>query len=37
MMIVRGPDHPKTLATQNVTTLFDKHCFYKYNRSIVLL
>ena len=36
-MIVRGPDHPKTLTTQNVHTLFDKHCFYKYNRSIVLL
>lgn len=37
MMIVRGPDHPKVLTTQNVHTLFDKHCFYKYNRSIVLL
>lgn len=36
-MIVRGPDHPKALTTQNVYTLFDKHCFYKYNRSIVLL
>ncbi len=36
-MIARGPDHPKTLSTSNVNTLFDKHTFYKYNRSIVLV
>jgi hypothetical protein len=37
LMIVRGPDHPKTLSTPNVQTIFDKHTFYKYNRSIVLV
>jgi hypothetical protein len=36
-MIVRGPDHPKTVSTQKCHALFDKHCFYKYNRSITLL
>jgi hypothetical protein len=37
LMIIRGPDHPKTLSTPNVQTIFDKHTFYKYNRSIVLV
>ena len=37
MMIVRGPDHLKTLNTVNVHALYDKHAFYKYNRSIVML
>lgn len=35
LMIARGPDHPKSLSTPNSEFLLDKHCFYKYNRSIV--
>jgi hypothetical protein len=36
MMIFRGQDHPNS-PNSNINTIFDKHAFYNYNRSVTLL
>jgi hypothetical protein len=36
MIIARGPDHPNSLSKQ-YPTIFDKHNFYNYNKSLTLL
>lgn len=36
MIIVRGPDHP-VARIKNNPTIFDRHRFYGYNKSMTLL
>lgn len=36
MFIVRGPDHPNT-QIKGSPTIFDKHRFYNYGKSMTLL